>query len=713
MSYDTGAARKAEQRRDAQDISNGKYYEAIVKGPESLDRRLEAAASFKLFCQTYGSSAFTLTFADFHNEVIEKFEDAVFNHSSLSVALPRGSGKSTLCQYGMVWAALCGHSPYNIFIAANVSQSLNRLSSIKSSLRFNEDLYKDFPEILGPIRSCGGESRKASGQRFNGETTELVWNAQRIVFPTLHGFEDQASWYKNVNYNFGTILDFASMESGLRGKSVERPDGTVQRPTLAVCDDIQTRESAASPAQVRKREQILQGDIAYLGSPERPCGIIAPITVVHEDDLADRMLDHEIMPEFRGVRYGALNHLPWEECDLPEQEEKLIDLWENQYSELRRFDLLDMTDHATAFYKANKAEMDAKCVATWPERYNPDELSAIQNCLNLYLRNPEAFAAEYMNAPKAAQASLKPKLVTSDIEARSINVDRNVAPAGCDLVTLSIDVSKSCLWWSLMAIDKASYRAHVMDAGVWPPQGKPYVTLSGVKKTIHDRNPNDEYSVALMKGLADFVDEMLMKDLVNESGNPVHIDGISIDSGWGSETDTVMQFCRRHAQARMLYAFKGFGSSPTKAPLVNPEKPQKGPHSLVGQWKATRNEYGASSIIFDTNAWKTRVDDALRLPVESTSSLTIFGGRENGRTPNLRMLCEQLTAEEGILVEAQGRSIEQWRIRGVGSDNHLFDTIVGNYLLANIRGAEIRTTGKTGSLNPIKKSKKRRRYRAE
>ena len=163
----------------------------------------------------------------------------------------------------------------------------------------------------------------------------------------------------------------------------------------------------------------------------------------------------------------------------------------------------------------------------------------------------------------------------------------------------------------------------------------------------------------------------------------------------------------------MLYAFKGFGSSPTKAPLVNPEKPQKGPHSLVGQWKATRNEYGASSIIFDTNAWKTRVDDALRLPVESTSSLTIFGGRENGRTPNLRMLCEQLTAEEGILVEAQGRSIEQWRIRGVGSDNHLFDTIVGNYLLANIRGAEIRTTGKTGSLNPIKKSKKRRRYSAE
>ena len=36
----------------------------------------------------------------------------------------------------------------------------------------------------------------------------------------------------------------------------------------------------------------------------------------------------------------------------------------------------------------------------WPQRFNVDELSAIQHCMNLLFRNEAAFMAEYQNSPK-------------------------------------------------------------------------------------------------------------------------------------------------------------------------------------------------------------------------------------------------------------------------------------------------------------------------
>jgi hypothetical protein len=75
------------------------------------------------------------------------------------------------------------------------------------------------------------------------------------------------------------------------------------------------------------------------------------------------------------------------------------------------------------------------------------------------------------------------------------------------------------------------------------------------------------------------------------------------------------------------------------------------------------------------------------------------------------MLAEQMTAEEGILVEGGGRSIEQWKVVRVGADNHLFDSTVGCFVLANVKGAEIQTDVFSQKLKATnKKKKKRRRY---
>ena len=714
-SYDTGAAQNEKRRRNTQDLAFWHKYDRIVTRPEHFDRRLESADSFKAFCENYGAEAFGLAWSPAHLEVIEKIERSTLNSESFALALPRGSGKSTLCHWAMLWSLLNGHVEYAIYIAADKGASSARLSSIKTTLRFNQTLAEDYPEIILPIQWCNGEARKAGGQRFHETTTEMRWGSDKLLFPTLANFEDHAPWYSEVLPNFGSILDFASMESGLRGKAVELPDGRVLRPQLAVVDDPQTRESAASPAQVKKRMDILAGDVSYLGSPERPCGVLVPTTIVYEEDLSDQLMDHEKMPEYKGVRFGALDKMPWEEADTPEDEKRITDFWENEYREVRRYDLLDGTNHANDLYIKNRDWADGKTKALWEERKNKTEVSAIQNCMNLYLKDQAAFFAEFMNQPTPLETGLKVKLKPDDIIARQIEVPRNVVPAGMDFITVFADISLKCLWYSVVAFNKETYRAHILNAGVWPDQHKSYLTLASVKKTIHDRNPSLEYSAALIEGLNDFVNEVLAVDYKDEGGREIPVEAIGIDAGWGQETDTVLQFVKRHANSRMLYAMKGWGSTPLKKPLVDPEKKPDGPASLIGQWKGLQNRYGSSYIMSDTNLWKSRTDNALRVPVNSRSALTIYGGRENGRLPNIQMLAEQMSSEEGILVEGGGRSIEQWKLGMVGRDNHLFDSTVGCYVLANIRGAEIQNDVASMKLKNLKakKTKKRRRFSAE
>jgi phage terminase large subunit GpA-like protein len=70
------------------------------------------------------------------------------------------------------------------------------------------------------------------------------------------------------------------------------------------------------------------------------------------------------------------------------------------------------------------------------------------------------------------------------------------------------------------------------------------------------------------------------------------------------------------------------------------------------------------------------------------------------------MLAEQLTAETGVLVESEGRSLEMWK-NNMNRDEHLFDCVVGCYVLANIRGATLQSDKMSKGLN---NKRRRKRY---
>ena len=93
---------------------------------------------------------------------------------------------------------------------------------------------------------------------------------------------------------------------------------------------------------------------------------------MYEGDLADRVLDRRKSPQWQGECTRLVNVWPTNER-----------LWD-EYRRIRDESLRQGNEgrEATEFYRQHRAEMDAGAEVAWPERYNQDELSALQHAMN-------------------------------------------------------------------------------------------------------------------------------------------------------------------------------------------------------------------------------------------------------------------------------------------------------------------------------------------
>lgn len=62
------------------------------------DRRHRAKESFRFFCESYFPQTFHLGWSDDHLRVIAKIEQAVLKGGLFAMAMPRGAGKTTICE---------------------------------------------------------------------------------------------------------------------------------------------------------------------------------------------------------------------------------------------------------------------------------------------------------------------------------------------------------------------------------------------------------------------------------------------------------------------------------------------------------------------------------------------------------------------------------------------------------------------------------------
>jgi hypothetical protein len=88
--------------------------------------------------------------------------------------------------------------------------------------------------------------------------------------------------------------------------------------------------------------------------------------------------------------------------------------------------------------------MDAGAVITWQERFNEDEISAVQNAMNLKFRDEIAFYAEYQNEPKVEDLG-EEMLTAEQICEKTNGYTRGLVPPNSQHLTMFIDVHQHVL----------------------------------------------------------------------------------------------------------------------------------------------------------------------------------------------------------------------------------------------------------------------------
>ncbi|MBX3497761.1 MAG: phage terminase large subunit family protein [Parvibaculum sp.] len=624
-------------------------------------RRERAARDFRFFCEAYFLQTFHLKWSDDHLKVIAKIEQAVLEGGLFAMAMPRGSGKTSLCEVACLWAMLYGHRDFVALIGSDEEHAAGMLESIKAELENSEQLAGDFPEVCHPIRCLEGIHQRASGQLYQGRQTHIGWTAREIVLPTIPG-----------SAAAGAIIRVAGITGRIRGMKHKRADGTSARPSLVLIDDPQTDESARSPSQCANRERILAGAILGLAGPGRKIAGLMTLTVVRPDDLADRILDRDKHPQWQGERTKMVYAFPTAER-----------LWA-EYAHLRAEGLKADRGiaEATEFYGRHRVEMDAGAVVAWPERFNHDELSAVQHAINLRLQNEAAFFAEYQNEP-LPDVDVADDLLSAGQIAAKVNCHaRGLVPLGCSHLTMFVDVQGNALFY-LVAAWEDDFTGHIIDYGTEPDQKQAYFTLRDVKRTLGAASPRAGIEGAIYAGLERLIEGTVAREWRRDDGAMVRIDRCLIDANWGSSTDVVYQFCRQSPHAGVLMPSHGRYVGASSIPFSDYKRKRGDRVGLNWRIPVGTGKRTVRHVVFDTNYWKSFTHARLAVPMGDPGCLSLFGSKAEAH----RLLAEHLTSEYRVKTQGRGRSVDEWKLRVDGVDNHWLDCLVGAAVAASMKGA--------------------------
>lgn len=624
-------------------------------------RRARCASSFQEFCQTYFPAAFNLPWSEDHLRIIRKIERSVLEGGLFAFAMPRGSGKTTLCRAAALWAMLCGYRDYICLIGSAEDQAKMMLDAIRREMLGNDRLLEGFPEAIYPIRKLENNARKQIGQLCGGVPTYITWAADKLVMPSIPGSPSS-----------GAIITVAGLDSNIRGQHHTKMDGSVVRPSLVILDDPQTRQSAASPTQTKHRLSILNGDVLGMAGPNVKIAGFMTCTKIYHDDLADQVLDRGRNPEWQGECTKMVYSFP-----ASVQAEKLWD----RYAQLRAEGLRegDGGKRATEFYSTNRVEMEAGAVVAWPQRHNSDELSALQHAMNLKLRDEEAFFAEYQNEPLSAQLD-EDRLTTDQVAQRINGRPRKSVPKSATCLTAFVDVQEKALFYAVCAWE-ADFTGYVIDYGTFPDQRRRYFTLRDASRTLGAEFPGAGTEGAIQAGLEHLVGDLLQQDWrVAGDGGVLRIERTLVDAGY--LPGVIGNVCHRLAGSILLPS-KGMGIRAGQKPMSTYRRrrgERHGHHWYVPNVSRTSD---LRHVLIDTNFWKSFIHARLATAPGDRGAMTLFGKSAGDH----RLFADHVAgAETFVRTEGHGRSVCEWTIKPSKPDNHWFDCLVGCAAAASMCG---------------------------
>lgn len=620
-------------------------------------RRARCGKSLATFLRTYFPDVFRLKFSDDHLETIRIAEEVIREGGRFAVAMPRGSGKTSIMTKATLWAALYGYRKFIVLFSAESSAAARLVKMLAVDLTANDLLLEDFPEVCAAFAAGDFAPARLRALHHEGQKLGCTLAKDQITLP-LHAALPEP------NAARGAIIQCRGITAAVRGFIAATPDGKSVRPDLVLLDDPQTDESSRSPGQTAERESLIAGAIGGLAGPDVHLSALVTMTVIRRDDLAARLLDSRRHPEFTAKRFQAVYEWPksplWADYDR---------LW----AEDRK--------SASAFYKQHRAEMDEGARVGWSARKRKGELSALQTMHNIRLEiGPEAFASEFQNEPKAQHAA------RYDLDAEELREHvhphaRWIAPVDAHVLTFGVDVNLYGLSWTAVAWSDSA-AGSVIDYGrtseIWKP-GAPF----SEEQAIH---------AAILKLAA----EILATRYTKADGSPLYASAIAIDCSF--RRDAVLAGC---AQARSRS-----GSAqiiPTRGISGRQYRPmnaaRRGPGWHIGN-------FGPSHKAFFVNVdeWREKMQRGFLLPPGSSGgSLALYSGALDGH----REISRQIAAEQlvDVLSGSRMESVYVWALRP-GEKNDFADALVyasaaGSYvgIKWNTQAPEIATGDITAELD--------------
>jgi hypothetical protein len=645
---------------------------AAIKG----DLKEECRFNLELYCTSFFPDLFPLDFSDDHRTVIASLERSILEGDLSAVAMPRGSGKTTLTIIACMWAITYGHRRFFALIGATESHANNLIAVIKSLFANNDNLLDAFPEIAFPIRCLQGLSIRCNGQLCEGQRTEITWQIDKIVFPTIPGSEAS-----------GSVVMSSGITGAVRGLMHLTADGELLRPDIFIADDPQTDESAASPSQTAKRLKTLTGTIEGLCGPTVKMSGVVPCTVIQPGDLADQLLDRKKYPQYHGIKTKMLVSFP----DLD-----ALKLWENEYDDIRRECLTneEPITRATEYYLANMETMNRGAKVSWEQRFNQGEASAIQNAMNLWLKNRSTFMAEYQNDPEGLLAVEGAVVVDAkEIIGKTNEYRLREVPEDTSKITGFIDVQKRLLYWYLIAWNDYG-GGKVIGFGVFPDQNVPYFVANDARQTFDRKYKNCTVEVQIGKALNELVGFLVSFPL----GSRNTVDAIMIDANWSESRKVVYQFCQSFTAVKCTPSH-GRGVLAADRPMSewkHDKGDRKGDNWRIPYKAPDRVRH----CVYDTNFWKSRVKSKLLLPLGHKEGIEFHHPEDPQRH---KLMIDHLVSEYSVETAGRGRRVDVWSMMPGRPDNHWWDCLVGAAVCGSTQGVQFGEA----KVSAIKKKRKR------
>ena len=618
-----------------------------VEIPEVVNAKRRESCRLDLgrFCLTYFPERFLFEFSEDHIKLILDIQNAVLNGDMKALAMPRGSGKTTICEVAVIWAALYGHCRFLVILAATTEAAEEELlASIMISLATTDSLLEDFPHPCAPIRSLEGENKRCVGQTCGGKKTMIQWKKGRIILPKIPG-----------SLCSETIIDATGILGRVRGKKHTNSKGEILRPDFVMIDDAQTDDSANSYSQCVKRLKVVTGAVLGMAGPGKSIAAVMPCTVIARGDMADTVLDRDLHPEWQGERIKMIEK--W--ADLHETE------WLQEYAELRRDGLRngDGGAEATEYYRNNRKKLDAGASVYWEERFNREkgEISAIQNAYNLLIDRGEAvFMAEYQNEPLDDYAGQEKPLTEREIQAKAVEpVRRREVPIGLDTLTCFIDCGKGTLHYAIGGFGDY-FTGCIIDYGTHS------FTTGGKNGGIEGK---------LYEALTELTEKLLGQEYHCSDGSVHRITQAAIDAGW--QTKTVYRFVRASHYASITHPYMGQSHEGFRIPRKTPRK-------RSGDAWFTQMTAKKEAMLFHCNVdfWKSFLEERWRVPVGGRGSMTIYKRQHSE-------FCGHMVSESRTRKTAKSGEDYDKHEAKPGRPNHLFDCVVGVCAMAHYTGVRL------------------------